>query len=76
MTKEPMTRELSAGQRAYEKRRAAKAGVSLDKWLAQKAREEKSRSESTAAAVPARAASPARKPGFFARLRERAERPL
>ena len=54
---------LSPGQRAYEARRAAKAGMSLDKWLAHKAREY---------ALAAKAA----KQGFFARLLERAQRPL
>jgi hypothetical protein len=29
-----MTKELTEGQRAYEAKRAAKAGMSLDKWLA------------------------------------------
>lgn len=71
-----MVKELSPGQRAYEARRAAKAGMSLEKWLTRKAREEKSRAESAAPQTPARAAAPARKPGFFARLLERAERPL
>ena len=28
-----MTKEMTAGQRAYEAKRAAKAGMSLDKWL-------------------------------------------
>ncbi|MBV8869649.1 MAG: hypothetical protein JOY65_09560, partial [Acetobacteraceae bacterium] len=29
-------RTLTEGQRAYEERRAAKAGMSLDRWLAEK----------------------------------------
>uniref|UniRef100_A0A8J4M603 Uncharacterized protein n=1 Tax=Acidicaldus sp. TaxID=1872105 RepID=A0A8J4M603_9PROT len=76
MEGERVIKELSAGQRAYEARRAATAGMSLEKWLTRKAREEKSRTESAAPQAPARAAAPARKPGFFARLLERAERPL
>ena len=31
---------MSEGQRGYEARRAAKAGMSLEKWLAEKARVE------------------------------------
>ncbi|MDE2006073.1 MAG: hypothetical protein KGI51_05845 [Rhodospirillales bacterium] len=66
---------LSEGQRAYEARRAAKAGMSLEKWLAAKARtqEQAARAERDAAAAASR---PPRKPGFIARLIERAHRPL
>jgi hypothetical protein len=66
---------LSEGQRAYEARRAAKAGMSLDKWLASKARAQEAavRAERKAAAAAQRSA---RKPGFFARLIERAHKPL
>jgi len=39
---ERVIKELSAGQRAYEARRAAKAGMSLEKWLTRKTRAEKS----------------------------------
>ncbi|MCX7685447.1 MAG: hypothetical protein N2Z67_09280 [Acetobacteraceae bacterium] len=67
---------LSPGQRAYEERRARKAGMSLEKWLALK---EKDRAAEEAkarkAAAPAKPA-PAKKPGFFQRLLEKAERPL
>ena len=31
-----MTKQLSEGQRVYEAKRAAKAGMSLEKWLAAK----------------------------------------
>jgi len=34
-----MTKPMTEGQRAYEAKRAAKAGVSLDKWMGQKDRE-------------------------------------
>lgn len=66
-------RRLSEGQRAYEARRAAKAGMSLDKWLAAKDRERepeqlKQRRPDTAKA--------AKKPSLFKRLLERAQRPL
>ncbi|WP_025285920.1 hypothetical protein [Granulibacter bethesdensis] len=65
---------LSAGQRAYEERRAAKAGMSLDKWLtAKRAEAEAARQQ---AAQPAHAPTEPRKPGFLGRLLERARRPL
>ena len=69
-----MTKQMSEGPRAYEAKRAAKAGVSLDKWMSQKERdrqqEERAREE---AAKPPPAP---RKPGFFARLLEKAQKPL
>lgn len=63
---------LSPGQRAYETRRAARAGLSLEKWLETKARE----AEATARAAAAGPAKPAKKPGFFSRLIDRAHKPL
>lgn len=68
--------KLTEGQRAYEAKRAAKAGMSLDKWLAQK--EKRAREEAAAAAREAVSApqTPAKKPGFFSRLLERAQKPL
>jgi hypothetical protein len=68
-------RDLSPGQRAYEARRAAKAGMSLEAWLTHKAREEE-RAAKIAAVKPAAAPAKPAKPGFFARLLERAQRPL
>lgn len=69
-----MTKSMTEGQRAYEAKRAAKAGVSLDKWLAQKERdrvaEERAREEA------AKPPPPPKKPGFFARLLEKAQKPL
>jgi hypothetical protein len=68
--------KLTEGQRAYEAKRAAKAGMSLDKWLTQK--EKRAREEAAAAAREA-ASEPqahAKKPGFFSRLLERAQKPL
>ena len=38
-------RTLSEGQRAYEAKRAAKAGMSLEKWLASKEREREAERE-------------------------------
>jgi hypothetical protein len=69
------TRTLTEGQRAYEAKRAARAGVPLEKWLA-----DKDRQAALAAQQAARAAEQARKadkrPGFFARLIDRAHKPL
>ncbi len=64
---------MTEGQRAYEARRAAKAGMTLDRWL-----EQKRRAEAAEAEAKARAANPAapKKPGLFARLIERAHKPL
>ncbi|MCI0754184.1 hypothetical protein [Teichococcus vastitatis] len=62
---------LSEGQRAYEAKRAAKAGVSLEKWLSMKAQDREK-----LAAATAKAAEPAKKQGFLARLLERAQRPI
>ncbi len=67
------TRSLTDGQRAYEAKRAAKAGVSLDKWLDQKQRQQQAAVREQAKA--AETAKP-RKPGFFSRLIERAHKPL
>jgi len=84
-------RKMSEGQRAYEAKRAAKAGMSLDRWLALKEKEATAervaQARISAAAVgPERRGTkePApRRSGFFARLRawfagllERAQRPL
>lgn len=60
---------LTEGQRAYEAKRAAKAGVSLEKWLSMKAQERDKLAAKTAAEPP-------KKPGFFARLLERAQKPI
>jgi len=71
----PPKPSMTDGQRAYEAKRAAKAGMSLDKWLALKSRE-----AAEAARAQARAAEQARKaekkPGFFSRLIDRGHKPL
>ena len=64
----PAARTLTEGQRDYERKRAQKAGMSLDKWLEQKAKQ-------VVAAAP-KPAKPERKPGLFSRLIERANQPL
>ncbi|NOG69212.1 hypothetical protein [Roseicella sp. DB1501] len=67
-------RKMTEAQRAYEAKRAAKAGMSLEKWLANK---EKDAALERAELEKARqAAPPGRKPGFFARLLEKAQKPL
>jgi hypothetical protein len=69
-----MTKHMTDGQRAYEEKRAAKAGLSLEKWLDLKDREK--REEARALEKAAKAAAPPKKPGFFGRLIERAHKPL
>jgi hypothetical protein len=67
-----MTKQMTDAQRIYEAKRAAKAGMSLDKWLAQKARE---KAEEARAASPAAPVAP-KKRGFFSRLLDKAHKPL
>ncbi|MBK1658726.1 hypothetical protein [Paracraurococcus ruber] len=67
-------RKMTEAQRAYEAKRAAKNGMSLDKWLAQKAKE--AEAERSQVAKTTVAAAPAKKPGFLARLLEKAQKPL
>jgi hypothetical protein len=68
------SKTLSDGQRAYEAKRAQKAGMSLEKWLAskQRAQEAEARAKVKAAEPP----KAVKKPGLFARLLERAHKPL
>jgi capsid protein len=70
-----MTKQMTDGQRVYEAKRAAKAGMSLDKWLAQKAREAQAEQRAREKAA-SEAAAPPKKPGFFSRLLEKANKPL
>lgn len=65
---------LSEGQRAYEAKRAAKAGMSLERWLHEKERRDEQAAR--AQARQAEAAKPPKKPGLLARLIERAHKPL
>lgn len=67
-------KQMTEGQRAYEARRAAKAGLSLDKWLAAKERDRQAEEKAKARAVEA--AKPPKPPGFFRRLLDRAHKPL
>jgi hypothetical protein len=68
--------KMSDGQRAYEARRAAKAGMTLERWLEQKERTRRAEEETARKAAAAEAPAPAKKPGFFARLLEKAQKPL
>lgn len=61
-------RTMTDAQREYERKRAQKAGMSLDKWLEQKQKQ-------VEAASP-KLAKPARKPGLLSRLLDRAHEPL
>ena len=61
---------LSEGQRAYEAKRAAKAGMSLEKWLGSKQRQQEA--ETRARAKAAETVKPPKKPGLL----ERAQKPL
>ena len=75
MSSKPTAKKpLSAGQRAYEEKRAAKAGMSVDKWLAGKQRQQEA--EQRARQKQVDAAKPPKKPGLFSRLIERAQRPF
>lgn len=69
-----MTKQLTEGQRAYEAKRAAKAGMSLDKWLA--AKEKERAQEAKAREEASKPPPPPKKPGFFAKLLEKAQKPL
>jgi hypothetical protein len=75
LTAKPLTaKALTEGQRAYESKRAAKAGMTLDKWLTSKQRQQEA--DAKAKLKAAEAAKPPKPPGFFGRLLERAQRPL
>ncbi len=63
-------RKLSKGQVAYETERAKQAGKSLEEWMKAKVKAEAA--ENKKSVTP----KPAKKPGFFARLIERAHKPL
>ena len=66
---------MTEAQRAYEEKRAAKAGLSLERWLERK--EKAAAAEAREAAATAKPQPAAKgKPGFLARLLERAQKPL
>jgi hypothetical protein len=70
-----MSKQMSEGQRAYESKRAAKVGMSLEKWLELKERERQDEVREREKAAKA-AAEPKKRPGMLARLIERAHKPL
>lgn len=63
-------KQMTEAQRAYEQRRAARAGKSLDSWLEQK-RKRQQEADKLAALPPA-----PKKPGLIRRLIDRAHKPL
>ena len=67
---------MTDAQRAYEAKRAAKAGMSLEKWMAEKEKRAAAEAKEAAAAAAPKPAEPAKKPGFFGRLLEKAQKPL
>jgi len=67
-------KKLTEGQRSYEAKRAAKAGMSLEAWLRDK--EKRAKEEAAAAAKVTVAEAPAKKPSFFSRLMDRAHKPI
>ncbi len=69
-----MSKNLTDGQRQYEARRAAKAGMSLDKWLDTK--EKQRLADIQAAEKAANEAAAPKKAGFFSRLIDKAHKPL
>jgi hypothetical protein len=70
----PLPKTLTEGQKAYESKRAAKAGMSLDKWLTSKQRQQEA--DEKAKMKAGETVKPPRPPGLFSRLLERAQRPL
>ncbi len=62
------TRPMTDAQREYERKRAEKAGMTLDKWLGQKQKQ--------AVAEAPKPVTPARKKGLLSRLLDKAHEPL
>ncbi|WP_439578111.1 hypothetical protein [Elioraea sp.] len=64
------TADMTEAQRTYESKRAAKAGMTLEKWMAQK---ERGRAHAARAAAAAAAPPPQpKKPGLLRRALARA----
>ena len=66
--------KMTPAQRAYEEKRAKKAGKSLDAWMVEKGKREAAAAK-LAKPAPAPPSLP-KKPGFFSRLLERANKPI
>jgi len=69
------TKPMTEAQRAYEAKRAAKAGMSLEKWLDAKRRQEAAEKQAAEKAAKKAAAGP-KKPSLLSRLIERAHKPI
>lgn len=67
-------RTLTEGQRAYEAKRAAKAGMTLEKWLSSKQRQQEA--EARAREKASVSAKAPKKRGLLSRLLDRAHKPL
>jgi hypothetical protein len=61
---------ISPAKLAYEEKRAARAGKSIDAWLSEKQKKQ------TVAAKAGPAAPAQKKPGLISRLLDRAHKPL
>jgi len=64
------SKSMTPAQRAYEEKRAKKAGKSLDAWLADKQKRE---ADAAKSATPPPAP---KKPGLISRLLDRAHKPI
>ncbi len=67
---------MTEGQRSYEAKRAAKAGMSLEKWLAEKARAEASEKREQGRDKASLDSAASKRAGLLARLIERGHKPL
>lgn len=65
-------KRMTEAQRAYETKRAAKAGKSLEGWLEQKRKRQEEEAKAAAPVVVAEA----KKRGLIGRLLDRAHKPL
>ncbi len=67
---------MTEAQRAYEAKRAAKAGLTLERWLERKEKAAAGEREAAAARPRPSPVGSKGKPGFLARLLEKAQKPL
>ncbi|MFN6953227.1 MAG: hypothetical protein ACK4PG_00380 [Acetobacteraceae bacterium] len=69
-------RQMTPAQRAYEEKRAKKAGMSLEKWLTLKDKGPAAGGAKPPKTAEAAKPPPKKKPNFLQRLLEKAEKPL
>jgi len=69
-------RKMTEAQRAYEAKRAAKAGLSLERWLERKEKAAAGEREAPAKPPGPLAAKAKEKLGFLSKLLEKAQKPL